>query len=82
MKGVFSLEDSLEFLQSLDSLVSLENGRILLCFPESGGFSRTSRFSRISRKWTSLKRPLFQKTPFSEPDRLEVVLLALGELHI
>ena len=35
------------------------------------GFSRNSRiskFSRISRKWTFLKRPLFQKTPFSEPD--------------
>ena len=30
--------------------------------------SRISRFSRISRKWTFLKRPLFQKTPFSEPD--------------
>ena len=38
-KGVFSLEESLE---SLDSL----------------------KFSRISRKWTFLKRPLFQKTPF------------------
>ena len=33
-KGVFSLEESLE---SLDSLKSLENGRILLCFPQSGG---------------------------------------------
>ena len=35
------------------------------------GFSRNSRiskFSRISRKWTFLKRPLFQKTPFSEPE--------------
>ena len=35
------------------------------------GFSRSSRiskFSRISRKWTFLKRPLFQKTPFPEPD--------------
>ena len=30
--------------------------------------SRFSKFSRISRKWTFLKRPLFQKTPFSEPD--------------
>ena len=33
-KGVFSLEESLE---SLNSLESLENGRILLCFPQSGG---------------------------------------------
>ena len=30
--------------------------------------SRISKFSRSSRKWTFLKRPLFQKTPFSEPD--------------
>ena len=30
--------------------------------------SRISKFSRISKKWTFLKRPLFQKTPFSEPD--------------
>ena len=33
-KGVFSLEESLE---SQNSLESLENGRILLCFPQSGG---------------------------------------------
>ena len=31
--------------------------------------SKFSRISRISRKWTFLKRPLFQKTPFSEPDK-------------
>ena len=31
-KGVFSLEESLESLKSLESL---ENGRILLCFPQS-----------------------------------------------
>ena len=37
------------------------------------GFSKISRisiFSRFSRKWTFLKDPLFQKTPFSEPDFL------------
>ena len=33
-KGVSSLEETLEALESLDSL---ENGRILLYFPESGG---------------------------------------------
>ena len=33
------------------------------------GISRISKFSRISRKWTFLKRPLFQKTPFSEPEK-------------
>ena len=32
--------------------------------------SRFSKFSRISRKWTFLKRPLFQETPFSEPERV------------
>ena len=36
-KGSFPLEESLEFLKSLNSLESLENGRILLCFPLSGG---------------------------------------------
>ena len=36
-KGVFSLEESLEFLTSLNSLESLENSPILLCVPESGG---------------------------------------------
>ena len=35
-KGVFSLEESLESLKSLNSPESLENGRVLLCFPESG----------------------------------------------
>ena len=40
-------------------------------FSTVSGFSKVSRiskFSRISRKWTILKRPLFQKTPFSEPE--------------
>ena len=60
-KWVFSPEESLESLESLNSLS--ENGRILLCFPV-WGFSRISKFSRISWKWTCLKRPLFQKTPF------------------
>ena len=36
-------------------------------FSRVWGFSRIFKFSRISRKWTFLKRPLFQKTPFSEP---------------
>ena len=59
-----------ESLKSLDSLQSLESGRTLFRFPQSGGLEslRFSRFSRISRKWTFLKRPLFQKTPFSEPE--------------
>ena len=36
-KGVFALAESLEsLLKSLDSLETPENGRILLCFPQSG----------------------------------------------
>ena len=35
-KGVFSLRESLETLKSLNSLASLEDGRLLLCFPQSG----------------------------------------------
>ena len=70
-KGVFSLQESLESLKSLDSLESLENGPDSPLFSTVWGFSKLSRiskFSRISRKWTFLKRPLFQKTPFSEPE--------------
>ena len=37
MKGVFSLERSLQSPKCLDSWESLEKGRILLCFPQSGG---------------------------------------------
>ena len=64
-KGVFSLEESLESLISKFSRISRNWSdsplfstvcRILLCFPQSG--------DRISRKWTFLKRPLFQKDPF------------------
>ena len=36
MKGVFSLEESLESLKSFNSLESLENRGFLLCFPQSG----------------------------------------------
>ena len=32
----------------INSLESLENGRILLCFPQSGGFSRLSSISKFS----------------------------------
>ena len=60
---------TLESLKSPNSLESLEDGRNLLSFPQPGpgGFSinsRISKFSRFSREWTFLKRPLFQKTPF------------------
>ena len=53
-KGVFSLEESLESPKSRISLERLENGRILLCFPESEDFFRISKFSR---EWIFLKRP-------------------------
>ena len=35
---IFSLEESLEFLTSLTSQESRENGRIVLCLPHSGGY--------------------------------------------
>ena len=38
-------------------------------FSRISRISRISKFSRISRKSTFLKRPLFQKTPFSEPEQ-------------
>ena len=41
--------------------------RISRKWSDSPLLSRVWGFSRISRKWTFLKRPLFQKTPFSEP---------------
>ena len=53
------------------SLESLENGRNLLSFPQSGGslkLSKISKCSRISRQWAFLKRPIFQRPLFSEPD--------------
>ena len=37
-------------------------------FSTVGGFSRVSTIPKFSRKWTFLQRPLFQKTPFSEPE--------------
>ena len=60
--------------KSLDSLESLENGRILLYFPESGGslISLESLKSLDSLEigffffWK--KKNFFQKTPFFEPD--------------
>ena len=32
-------------------------------------FSFVLKFSRVSRSWTFLKRPLFQRNPFSDPDQ-------------
>ena len=63
-KGVFVLQDSLE---SLNSLESLDNSRILLCFPQSGD-SLESLEPLKSLEMDFLKRPLFQKNPFSEPE--------------
>ena len=59
-KGVFSPEESLE---SLHSPESLENGRILLCFQESGG-SLESLKSLNSVE--SLEHGLFWEDPFSK----------------
>ena len=53
MKGVFSLEESLE---------SLENGRILLYFPQSGG---SLKYLESPNSLESLENRNFsEKTPF------------------
>ena len=68
-KGVFSLEESLE---SLNYVESLENGRILLYFPESGDSLKSleslNSLESLEKGGLFWKDPLFQKTPFSEPD--------------
>ena len=69
-KGVFSLEESLESLISQNFRETLGNGRLLLYFPQS-----LSKFSKLSRQWTFLQRPLFQKTPFSEQCQKTVVFI-------
>ena len=56
-KGVFSLQNSLESLRSLNSLESQENGRILLRLQSLGGSLKSLR---ISRNDPFSKRPLFQ----------------------
>ena len=63
-KGVSSLQESLE---SLNSLVSPENGRILLCFPHAGCSTQSleSLHSPDSlENGDVLKRPLFQRPLF------------------
>ena len=70
-KGVFSLEKSLESLKSLNSLESLEDGWILLYFPHSGCSLKCLESLNSLESLENglfLKRPLFQKTPFSEPE--------------
>ena len=63
-KGVFSLEESLE---SLESLNSLENGRILLCFPQSGGSLETLE---SLNSLESLEKTPFPKDPFFPNPRI------------
>ena len=62
---------------SRDSLESLENGRILLCFPQSGGSLESLKSLKALKPLNSLesleyglflKIPLVQKTPFSEAE--------------
>ena len=53
-EGVFSLEESLESLKISEdlskSLESPENGRILLCFPHSGGSLESLNFQTSLEK--------------------------------
>ena len=62
-KGVFSLEESLESPKSLNSLESLEHGRILVCFPQSW-VSLESLESLNSLE--TLENGLSWKDPFSK----------------
>ena len=63
-KGAFSVEESLE------SLVISRKWPDSPLLSTVRGLSRVSKLSRISRKWTLLKRSLFQITPFFEPESL------------
>ena len=78
-KGVFSLEESLESLKSLDSLESLGNGRILLCFPQSGGSLRSLESQNSLRNgWKmdfSEKTPFPKDPPFLNPIFPSLILL-------
>ena len=71
------MDESLESLRPLTSLKSLENGRMLLCFPVWGfsRISRISKLSKISRKWTFLKRP-----PFPNPSQCLVIVFLVFRL--
>ena len=62
-KGVFSLEESLE---PLPSLHSLEDGRILLCFPVSGASLESLESLESLNSLESLENGLFWKDPFSK----------------
>ena len=54
---------------SLNSLESLQNGRILLCFPQSGDPLESLEISKFSRKWNFSEKTPFPKDPlFSEPE--------------
>ena len=64
MKGVVSLEESLESLKSLTSLGSLENGRILLCFSESDGSLESLKSLESLNSLEPLEDGLSEKTPF------------------
>ena len=57
--GVFSLEESLE---------SLENGLILLCFPQSADFLKSLESLNSLESLENGGKTLFQKTPISKPD--------------
>ena len=68
--GNSRLSDSLESLEKTQRVTQKANGRIRLCF-HSLGFSRTSRISKISRKWTFLKEPFFKRPLFPNPSKVQ-----------
>ena len=62
-RGLFTGGISRISKSSLSSLESLENGRILLCVPRSGGFLE---FLKSLNSLESLENGLFCKDPFSK----------------
>ena len=62
-KGVLSLEESLESLKSLNAL---ENGQMVLCFPDSGDCVESLE---------SLKSLDLKKTPFPKDPLFPVLIL-------
>ena len=68
MKGVFSLEEALASLRSLNSVESPEHGWILICFPQAGGSLESLKsieslenglFLRVCKPWFPNRGPRF-----------------------
>ena len=77
-EGVFSLVGSLE---SVNSLESLENGWVLLCFPHSGGSLESLNSLDSPESGHFWKDPFSKKEPFSDPEKKVEFRLNLGHFQ-